>query len=56
VVVTNGAMHGLYILFRALLDPGDEVILPDPMWTEVSENIRLAGGIPVPARLRAEAA
>jgi aspartate aminotransferase len=56
VVVTNGTMHGLYILFRALLDPGDEVILPDPMWTEVSENIRLAGGIPVPARLRAEAA
>jgi aspartate aminotransferase len=56
VVVTNGAMHGLYILFQALLDPGDEVILPDPMWTEVSENIRLAGGIPVPVKLRAEAA
>ena len=56
VVVTNGAMHGLYILFRALLDPGDEVILPDPMWTEVGENIRLAGGIPVPVRLRAQAA
>jgi aspartate/methionine/tyrosine aminotransferase len=55
VVVTNGAMHGLYILFQALLDPGDEVILPDPMWTEVGENIRLAGGIPVPVRLRAEA-
>ena len=56
VVVTNGAMHGLYILFRALLDPGDEVILPDPMWTEVSENIRLAGGIPVPVRLQTAAA
>ena len=55
VVVTNGAMHGLYILFRALLDPGDEVILPDPMWTEISENIRLASGIPVPVRLRPEA-
>jgi len=55
VVVTNGAMHGLYMLFRALLDPGDEAILPDPMWTEVGENIRLAGGIPVPVRLRAQA-
>ena len=55
VVVTNGAMHGLYILFRALLDPGDEVILPDPMWTEISENIRLAGGNPIPVRLRPEA-
>ena len=55
VVVTNGGMHGLYILFRALLDPGDEVILPDPMWTEIGENIRLASGIPVPVRLPPEA-
>lgn len=54
VVVTNGAMHGLYILFRALLDPGDEVILPDPMWTEIAENIRLGGGKPVPVVLREE--
>lgn len=54
VVVTNGAMHGLYILFRALLEPGDEVILPDPMWTEIAENIRLGGGAPVPVRLHPE--
>ena len=54
VVVTNGGMHGLYIIFRALLEPGDEVILPDPMWTEIAENIRLAGGRPVPVRLRLE--
>jgi aspartate aminotransferase len=54
VVVTNGAMHGLYILFQALLEPADEVILPDPMWSEIDDNIRLAGGIPVPVRLRPE--
>ncbi len=54
VVVTNGGMHGLYIIFRALLDPGDEVILPDPMWTEIAENIRLGGGKPVPVQLREE--
>jgi aspartate aminotransferase len=54
VVVTNGGMHGLYIIFRALLEPGDEVILPDPMWTEIAENIRLAGGKPLPVRLRLE--
>jgi aspartate aminotransferase len=54
VVVTNGGMHGLYILFRALLDAGDEVILPDPMWTEIAENIRLGGGKPVPVQLRLE--
>lgn len=54
VIVTNGGMHGLYILFRALLDAGDEVILPDPMWTEIAENIRLGGGRPVPVQLRPE--
>src|SRR5512143_1289596 len=54
VIVTNGGMHGLYIIFRALLEPGDEVILPDPMWTEIAENIRLAGGRPVPVRLKLE--
>jgi aspartate aminotransferase len=54
VIVTNGGMNGLYIIFRALLDPGDEVILPNPMWTEIAENIRLGGGVPVPVRLRAE--
>ncbi len=54
VVVTNGGMHGLYIIFQALLEPGDEVILPDPMWTEIGENIRLAGGKLVPVRLRPE--
>jgi aspartate aminotransferase len=51
VIVTNGGMHGLYILFRALMEAGDEVILPDPMWTEIAENIRLAGGHPVPVAL-----
>ena len=54
VVVTNGGMNGLYIIFRAVVYPGDEVILPDPMWTEIAENIRLAGGTPVPVRLREE--
>jgi aspartate aminotransferase len=52
--VTNGAMHALYVAFGALLQPGDEVIIPDPMWTEVAENIRLAGGIPVRVPLAAE--
>jgi aspartate aminotransferase len=47
VFLTNGAMHALYVTFGALLDAGDEVIIPDPMWTEVAENIRLAGGTPI---------
>ncbi|MGH9466199.1 MAG: pyridoxal phosphate-dependent aminotransferase [Terriglobales bacterium] len=54
VFLTNGAMHALYVTFGALLSPGDEVIIPDPMWTEVGENIRLAGGTPVGVPLRRE--
>jgi aspartate aminotransferase len=54
VFLTNGAMHALFATFGALLAPGDEVIIPDPMWTEVAENIRLAGGVPVAVPLRAD--
>ena len=54
IFVTNGAMHALYVAFGALLSEGDEVIIPDPMWTEVAENIRLAGGVAVGVKLIAE--
>ncbi len=53
IFVTNGSMHGLFVTFAALLDPADEVILPDPMWTEVAENVRLAGGVAVGVPLEA---
>jgi len=46
-LITNGAMHGLYIAFRALLDPGDEVIVPDPIWTETADGVTLATGSPI---------
>jgi aspartate aminotransferase len=46
VFLTNGAMHALYVVFGTMLADGDEVIIPDPMWTEVAENIKLAGGMP----------
>ncbi|MCA2961933.1 MAG: aminotransferase class I/II-fold pyridoxal phosphate-dependent enzyme [Silvanigrellales bacterium] len=54
VFVTNGAMHALFCTFQCLLDEGDEVIVPDPMWTEVVENIKLARGTPVGVPLKAE--
>lgn len=54
VFVTNGAMHALFVTFQCILEPGDEVIVPDPMWTEVVENIKLARGVPVPVALKAE--
>ena len=47
VLVTNGGKHAVYNTFAALLDPGDEVLLPAPYWTTYPEAIRLAGGIPV---------
>jgi aspartate aminotransferase len=54
VMVTIGGMHGLYMAFCALLNPGDEVILPDPMWSEIAEMIRRAGGVPVHVKLHPE--
>ncbi|MEV5510451.1 pyridoxal phosphate-dependent aminotransferase [Streptomyces orinoci] len=47
VLVTNGGKQAIYEAFAAILDPGDEVIVPAPYWTTYPESIRLAGGIPV---------
>ena len=47
VLVTNGGKQALYNAFAALLNPGDEVILPAPYWTTYPEAIQLAGGVPV---------
>ena len=47
VLVTNGGKHAVYNAFQALLDPGDEVILPAPYWTTYPEAIALADGVPV---------
>jgi aspartate aminotransferase len=47
VLVTNGAMNALYIAFRALCLPGDEVLMPDPTWTETADNVTLGGGVAV---------
>jgi aspartate aminotransferase len=47
IVVSNGAKQSVYNLCMALLDPGDEVILPAPYWVSYYEIIKMAGGIPV---------
>jgi aspartate/methionine/tyrosine aminotransferase len=44
VLVTNGGKHAVYNTFQALLDPGDEVIVPAPYWTTYPEAIALADG------------
>ena len=48
VLVTNGGKQAIYEAFAAMLDPGDEVIVPAPYWTTYPEAIALAGGVPVP--------
>src|SRR5256885_13405462 len=47
VLITNGGKQAIYNAFAALLDPGDEVIVPAPYWTTYPESIALAGGVPV---------
>jgi aspartate aminotransferase len=54
VLVTNGGIHGLYMLCHALLEPGDEVIIPDPEWPPVVGTILSAKGVAVPCPLHEE--
>ncbi|HYT67574.1 MAG TPA: pyridoxal phosphate-dependent aminotransferase [Vicinamibacterales bacterium] len=51
VMVTTGGIHGLFITCQALLEPGDEVIIPDPEWPPCAGNIKLAHGVAVPCSL-----
>ena len=45
--MSTGAKHSLYNLFMALLDPGDEVLIPAPYWVSYPDMVMLAGGRPV---------
>ncbi|SEB84690.1 pyridoxal phosphate-dependent aminotransferase [Paenibacillus sp. GP183] len=47
VVVSGGAKHSLINIFFALLNLGDEVIIPVPAWLSYWEQVKLAGGVPV---------
>lgn len=47
VVVSSGAKHLVYLALRAMVNPGDEVILPAPYWVSYIELIRMVGGVPV---------
>ena len=51
IMVTTGGIHGVFITCQALLEPGDEVIVPDPEWPPCVGNIRAAHGVPVPCPL-----
>ncbi|WP_086331523.1 pyridoxal phosphate-dependent aminotransferase [Candidatus Enterococcus mansonii] len=47
VIVTDGAKFALYLLFQAVLNPNDEVIIPVPYWVSYGEQVKLAEGVPV---------
>lgn len=48
VVVSVGAKHTLFNMVVALLDPGDEVLIPSPYWVSYPEQIKLVDAVPVP--------
>src|SRR5262249_28821566 len=47
VAVSCGAKHTLFNIFMALVNPGDEVVIPSPFWVSYPEQVRLLGGVPV---------
>jgi len=50
IVAASGAKHSVYLSLRALLNAGDEVVIPAPYWVTYSEAIALTGGTPVVVR------
>ncbi len=51
VQVTNGGTHAIYAAMHAVLEPGDEVIVPDPEWPPTMAIVTAAQGVPVPMQL-----
>jgi aspartate aminotransferase len=47
VLISCGGKHSLYNVFQALLDPGDEVIIPAPYWVSFPEQVKLCDATPV---------
>jgi aspartate aminotransferase len=47
IMVTTGGIHAVYLICQALLEPGDEVIVPDPTWPPAAGNVVAARGKPV---------
>ncbi|MDY0341005.1 MAG: pyridoxal phosphate-dependent aminotransferase [Coriobacteriia bacterium] len=54
VIVTQGTSPAMLLLFGSVLDPGDEVIMPDPCYPAYPNYVNFLGGVPVSVRVRAE--
>jgi aspartate aminotransferase len=53
VMVTSGGIHGVFAVCQGVLEPGDEVLVPDPEWPPAQGNIACARAVPVPYPLHA---
>ncbi|ASN06803.1 aminotransferase [Virgibacillus necropolis] len=56
IIVTTGASQAIDLAFRALVDPGDEVLIHEPSFVAYAPIVQLAGGIPIPVEASAESA
>ncbi len=54
IICTSGGSEALHLAFEALVNPGDEVIIPDPGFVAYSPLTRVAGGIPISAQIKAD--
>lgn len=54
VVASPGGKYSIYLTLLALVNPGDEVIIPAPYWVSYPEMVRLVGGVPVIVNTREE--
>jgi len=54
ITIASGAKHNVFIALMALLNPGDEVIIPAPFWVSYYEMVAMAGGVPVQVAVEEE--
>ncbi|MDR0763534.1 MAG: pyridoxal phosphate-dependent aminotransferase [Bacteroidales bacterium] len=47
IIISNGAKHSLMNIFMAMVDPGEEVIIPTPYWVSYPEMVKFVDGIPI---------
>ncbi len=53
VMMTTGGIHGVFVICQGLLEPGEEVLVPDPEWPPAQGNVACARAVPVPYPLHA---
>lgn len=54
ILITHGGIHAYYLALQSILNPGDEVLLPNPSWATHANMVTLLRGVPVPVPARPE--